>query len=114
MDLFRPLGTVVRDHREPEPELGEADRGAVPVNAEEIPLEDAPPRRGCRAVAGVKRGESVERAEKEGAGPHGRVEDSEPADGPPGRILSIGETPLRLSEGACETLGYQGGEPLTQ
>jgi hypothetical protein len=84
MDLLRPLGAVVRDHREPEPELGEAHRGAVPVDAEEIPLQDAPPRRGCRTVGGVKRGESLERAEKEGAGPHGGVEDSEPADGPPG------------------------------
>ncbi len=111
---FRPVGPVVRDHREPEPELGESHGGGVPVHAEEIPLEDAAFRRCSRAVARGHRGKLVQRAEQERTRAHRRVEDPEPAYGPPGRLIAVGQTPLRLRLRTRQPSGDQCRERLAQ
>jgi hypothetical protein len=71
------IGGVVHDHREPEAQLTEPDRGGIHVHAEDRVREHVPPpRREAARISGARPtlGERLERVHEERAGAAGGVE----------------------------------------
>ncbi len=113
-DVLGPLGPILRDHREPESQLGEPHRGPVAVYAEEVAPEDAAPRldQGTPGAAGSR--EPVQNPQQERTGADGGIEHANRAQQAENRPVSVGQASLRFRVAAALSSCNQGREAFGQ